>query len=232
MILKHIKSFSFLIVALGVISTGAVFLSKMDLMQHIEQAGWIGYTLIFISVISLAAGLERAFFWASCCQPFSDAERRLAKKAIESKDFNSLKCPQNSPFGRSLSIITENKDTPLKGSSIADMAMHRATRELYRFTGLLDNNSAIAPMLGILGTMIGIIQSFAGMSSGTPDTAVMVAGISVAMITTAMGLIVSIFSLLLYNFFSAKAYNTQLELADFMTEIADIIDNDSNAKNN
>lgn len=192
----------------------------MYLWTYVEQAGFIGYVMVVLSIITVTIALERKVFWLTRGKGYSENKKRETLEAFSQQDASYLEglCDA-SPFSRVAKHLWEHRT--LSREALLDMTMSRESLTLYRFNGILDNNSAIAPMIGILGTMLGIIQSFSGMKGGAPDTTVMVAGISVAMLTTAMGLIVSIFSLLFYNYFSSKAYQSQIELAEFVAEAAD-----------
>jgi biopolymer transport protein ExbB len=69
---------------------------------------------------------------------------------------------------------------------------------------ILSTCASIATLIGLIGTVLGMIRSFGAMSSGSPDTAALAAGISEALINTALGITGSAIAIIMYNFFSTK----------------------------
>ena len=193
----------------------------MHLWSYVEQAGLIGYVLVVLDVIALAIVLERLFFWTVFSKPLSSAKQVKTLANLEQgEDYIRGLDPSCQAF-KGLQLII---NTPHLTKDVAqEVALSRAVRDTSRFNPLLDTLAAVAPMLGILGTMIGIIQSFSGIAGDSPDMSVVVGGISVAMLTTAMGLIVSIKCTLFYNYFSNKAYQCQLQMEQFLKESLEVL---------
>ena len=186
---------------------------------HIEKAGWIGYVLVGLSVLSLTVIFERIMFWLSqgrslrqdakerIIEAFGAGDRDMVKEILE-----RYKGPQ----ARALEYVVEHLE--VTDDSPLDIAMGREVKATNRWLLVLEVNGGIAPMFGILGTVLGIIQSFQGMKGSTPDTGVMVSGLSVSMLTTAIGLIVAIISLVPYNVLASKAQRCQAGLAELLQE--------------
>ncbi|MFN5417004.1 MAG: MotA/TolQ/ExbB proton channel family protein [Flavobacteriia bacterium] len=70
--------------------------------------------------------------------------------------------------------------------------------------GVLSTSASVATLIGLIGTVLGMIRAFAAMSHGTPDTSALATGISEALINTAFGIFASTMAIILYNFFSTK----------------------------
>lgn len=182
--------------------------------KYISDAGPLGLVIIGLSVVAMAVVIERAWFWFFRGRPVHALQRNHWLKELK---LGSIPEPGGkSPEARALQYLFDHYHTG--DDKILDIALSREVRETNRFLSLLDTVAAAAPMLGILGTVIGIIQAFGGMKGDAPDTAVMVAGISVAMLTTAMGLIVALISLVSFNLFSARAHKRQIETAELLQE--------------
>lgn len=73
--------------------------------------------------------------------------------------------------------------------------------------GVLSTSASISVLIGLIGTVMGMIRAFAAMSHGTPDTAALATGISEALINTAFGILASTLAIIFYNFFSTKIDN-------------------------
>lgn len=69
---------------------------------------------------------------------------------------------------------------------------------------VISTSASVATLIGLIGTVLGMIRSFGAMSSGSPDTAALAAGISEALINTALGITASAIAIIMYNFFSTK----------------------------
>ncbi|MBI3940391.1 MAG: MotA/TolQ/ExbB proton channel family protein [Acidobacteria bacterium] len=118
------------------------------------------------------------------------------------------------------------KDIPGETVEASRRALERATaigvEELKRGLGTLATVGSTAPFVGLFGTTVGIINAFAGMSSGT-DTglAAVAGGISEALITTAFGLFVAIPAVWMYNYFTGKIESFVVEMDNSSSELVD-----------
>lgn len=185
------------------------------LAEQIRQAGQIGPVLVAVSIVATGVVLERGWFWFRRGKPISEFVRNAWLEA-----FRSGQRPENlspvSPEARALAFVFERREE--KDEKLLDVAISREVRETNRFLAVLETCVAIAPMLGILGTVVGIIQAFAGMKGDAPDTGVMVSGISTAMLTTAMGLIIAVPGTIVYNMLASRAHKRQTETAELLQE--------------
>jgi biopolymer transport protein ExbB len=184
------------------------------LVNVIQQAGPLGKVLVVVSILSLGVIMERGWFWFRKGRTISESARRnwlnLLRKG-KSPDAKPI-----SPEGRAVTFLYEHRSEA--DEKLLDIALSREVRETNRYLSVLDTCAAVAPMLGILGTVLGIIQAFAGMKGDAPDTGVMVSGISVAMTTTAIGLVVALVSLVAFNAYSARAHKRQTETGELLHE--------------
>ncbi|HWO41727.1 MAG TPA: MotA/TolQ/ExbB proton channel family protein [Candidatus Eisenbacteria bacterium] len=185
----------------------------LNLIQIIHRGAIATYPLIVMSIISVAVVLER--LWSlrnigattariseSISDPIKKGERDLAI-AI---------CKQNShcPAGRILMRVIEAEKLHGKesASAFAGEAMFEENQKLRKHLWILGTVASSAPFIGLLGTVIGIIKSFEEMAiSGTGGFAVVAAGISEALVATALGLGVAIIALIFYNYFQTRIAN-------------------------
>ncbi len=179
----------------------ALYVLEPDMKERIQQGGIVGYIIIAIGIISILIALERFVVLTLTGQK---VRRQL--KSDKSLD---------NPLGRIMSVYEEstNVDTETLGLKL-DEAILKEMPKIKRGLTTLALLAAIAPLLGLLGTVTGIIETFQSITLfGTGDPRVMSGGISQALVTTVMGLLVAIPVLLLHSFLSSKS-NTLIQILD------------------
>ncbi|MFH1799187.1 MAG: MotA/TolQ/ExbB proton channel family protein [Candidatus Omnitrophota bacterium] len=121
-------------------------------------------------------------------------------------------------FSAALSRVTEEKI--LIKEAIEDEAS-RAAEMLWQKLGYLADIAAIAPMVGLLGTILGMIQAFnvIAFQTGAVKPILLAGGISKAMVTTAAGLIIAVPSMIFHSFFRGKVQNVIVRLEDISTDM-------------
>jgi biopolymer transport protein ExbB len=169
------------------------------------------FVVIALLILSFVAGvfvIERFIFFLNI--NVSSAEfMKDVKKFISQNSFEKIKNYKNKkfPLQAIVTTIIDNKDKSKDEIyEIVEVVKEQQTRLLNRFIGILATISSIAPLLGLLGTVIGIIKAFAALatSSSTGGAAVVSKGVSEALVTTALGLVVAIPVLCFFNYFSNK----------------------------
>ena len=182
----------------------------IDFIDIIQKGAIATYPLIFMSVISVAVVLER--LWS--LKNISSVTLRISESLVEplrkgQRDLAVVICKQNSdcPVGRIMLNIL-NHDTsvrPEMTNSIATEAMFEEAQRLKKNLWILGTVASSAPFIGLLGTVVGIIKSFESMAvAGTGGFAVVAAGISEALVATALGLGVAIIAVIFYNYFQTR----------------------------
>ncbi len=173
-----------------------------------KAGGWLMLPIIACSIVALAIVLER--FWT--LQKERVTPKYLAARIWQwSKDGKLdenriMQIRKSSPLGRVLAsgLINQNYDREVMKESIEETGRHVAY-ELQRFLNTLGTIAAISPLLGLLGTVIGMIQVFSVITSvGVGDPGELAGGISKALITTAAGLCVAIPSLIFVRYFRRR----------------------------
>ena len=182
----------------------------LDLIQIIHQGAIATYPLIVMSVISLTVIFER--LWS--LKNIGSLTLRITESLLDplkrgQKDLAIAISRQNShcPAGRIfLSVLEKNSGEHSEvASTAAAEAMFEETQKLRKHLWILGTVASSAPFIGLLGTVVGIIKSFESMAvAGTGGFAVVAAGISEALVATALGLGVAIIALIFYNYFQSR----------------------------
>ena len=176
--------------------------------EIVKAGGWLMLPIIACSIVALAIVIER--FWT--LQKARVTPKYLAAKIWQwSKDGKLdenriMQIRKSSPLGRVLAsgLLNQNYDREIMKESIEETGRHVAY-ELQRFLNTLGTIAAISPLLGLLGTVIGMIQVFSVITSvGVGDPGELAGGISKALITTAAGLCVAIPSLIFVRYFRRR----------------------------
>lgn len=173
-----------------------------------KSGGLLMWPLLLCSIISLAIVVER--FWS--LQTKRIAPRNLVAQVwqwqksgeLDAKRMQQLRA--GSPLGRILAagLVNRQHEREVMKESIEEVGRH-VVHELERFLNTLGTIAAITPLLGLLGTVIGMIKVFTVITSqGVGDPSVLAGGISVALLTTAAGLTVAIPTLMFYRYFQGK----------------------------
>ena len=178
------------------------------MFELIESGGWLMLPILLCSVMSVAIIGER--FWSLqkkriCPSDLVSKIWQWAKhKQLDANRIASLRA--SSPLGRILAagLVNLHHDREIMKESIEETGRH-VVMELERYLNTLGTIASITPLLGLLGTVIGMIQVFTAITSvGVGNPAALAGGISQALITTAAGLSVAIPTLMFYRFFRGK----------------------------
>jgi len=182
----------------------------LDLIDIIHKGAIATYPLIILSVVSLTVVFER--LWS--LRNIGAITLRVTESILEpvkkgQRDLAIAICKQNSncPAGRIfLNILERETSARLEvANSIAAEAMFEETQKLKKHLWILGTVASSAPFIGLLGTVVGIIKSFESMAiAGTGGFAVVAAGISEALVATALGLGVAIIAVIFYNYFQTR----------------------------
>jgi biopolymer transport protein ExbB len=187
--------------------------------------GWAMVPIVLCSAVALAIVLER--FWtlrrnAVLPPGLGEEVRKWARS--RSLDANHLKTlEQNSPLGELLAsaLSVRNRPRDIIKERIEDTGRHVVHR-LQRFLNTLGTIALIGPLLGLLGTVIGLIRIFmAVMTSGVGDPLKMAGGIGEALICTASGLVVAIPAYVLHRYFRARVSGYCVDMEKQATALLD-----------
>ena len=173
----------------------------------IEAAGWPIWPLILCSVIALAIIGER--IWSlrrSVVMPRGLLERVLQEYRQNGATPEMIdRLSADSPLGQILAAGLRNVDaTPAVMKEAIEESGRAVAIELERFLTTLGTIAAIGPLLGLFGTVIGMIEIFGSQTPQGGNPLVLAHGISIALYNTAFGLVVAIPSMVFYRYFRAK----------------------------
>jgi biopolymer transport protein ExbB len=191
----------------------------------IQAAGWPIWPLILASVIALALIFER--LWSlrqSVVAPQDLVDRVLAGFKQNGLTPELLaKTAQQGPLGRILAAGLANVKSPRPVMREAIEEVGRVvTHELERFLTTLGTIAAMAPLLGLFGTVVGMIEIFGSQSSAGSNPIQLAHGISVALYNTAFGLIVAIPSMIFYRHFRATVDSLGVEMEQQAIKLVDL----------
>ena len=198
------------------------------LLNIIQAAGWPIWPLIACSVLGLALIVERfiSLKTARIAPPkLLDEAIMVSRTGVPAPDVIS-QLEQNSVLGEVLAsgfraVYSNPRVSESDLRAHLEAAGRLAAAKLQRYLGALATIASAAPLLGLLGTVIGMIEIFAsqgsdgGMGMGGGNPAQLAHGISIALYNTAFGLIVAIPALIFWRYFRARvdAYLLEMELA-------------------
>lgn len=185
------------------------------------SGGPVMLPLLACSVVALTVVIERAVFWVVLNRRSNTALLNEVMALCESGDWEAVRLKTTGARDYVIKIIItgilhrEFSMTKAMESAAADQV-----RRMRRFMGVLDTMITVAPLLGIFGTVIGIIQSFEALGATGIDRPVAVtAGIAQALITTAAGLGIAILSVIPYNFFDSLSEQAALRIEKYATSL-------------
>ena len=178
------------------------------MLELIKAGGLLMWPIILCSIIAMAIIGER--FWS--LREMKIVPKNLVAKVwqwqkvghLDKKRIQDLR--DSSPLGMVLAagLVNRNHSREIMKESIEETGRHVA-HDLERFLNTLGTIASISPLLGLLGTVIGMIKVFTVITSlGVGDPSILSEGISEALITTAAGLSVAIPSLMFHRFFRGK----------------------------
>jgi biopolymer transport protein ExbB len=202
------------------------------MVDYFYQGGPVMYPLLFCSLLSLTIIVERGLFWIR-------EKRRRDKKSLDA--FMDMIARNDLTGAKNLAENTTDCVMRVmvcgmvhREFSLRDALQMSADEEIARmrkYLPVLDTMITLSPLLGILGTVTGIIYSFKMLGTvGVEHPRMITAGIGQALITTAFGLIIAIFSLIPYNYFLSKIEKASLEIEQYGTSLEIIFEKNRNGE--
>ena len=194
--------------------------------EIIQAAGWPIWPLILTSIIGVAIILER--FWSlrkSQIIPdglIVEIKTMIKQNNLDDNKVNILK--NSSPLGDLLAVaIAKRKDSVDVIKSALDERAGIIVHNLERYLGVLVTIATVAPLLGLFGTIIGMVELFSSFTSSGHDVAVFARGISIALYNTAGGIVVAVPAMIAYRFFRSKIDNYLNEMEHHAIQIVEIL---------
>ena len=192
----------------------------------IEAAGWPIYFLLIASLVSLSLIVERLLF----LRKKNIAPPDLLEETVKALRQNGVnpqmlqKLSEESPLGRVYAAGLRNiKSSPNIMKEAIEEAGRASSHEMERFLTTLGTIASISPLLGLFGTVVGMIEICGAQNAGGSNPAELAHGISVALYNTAFGLIVAVPSMIFYRHFRAKVDSLTLEMEQLAIKMVEVI---------
>jgi biopolymer transport protein ExbB len=172
----------------------ASLVARPNLMERVQQGGIVGYLVLLLGAFGVGIAIQRLYI-------LIDVDKKVTAQ------LNSDVISTDNALGRVLSVYEENKsvDTDTLELKMAE-AVFKETPELNKGLLIIKVISVVAPLMGLLGTVTGMINTFQAITLyGTGDPKLMAGGISQALVTTVLGLTVAIPTTLLHTIVSGRS---------------------------
>jgi len=189
--------------------------------EYFLSGGPVMWPLLICSFVSLTVVIERAMFWVVLRRRSNGTLLNEIMALCESGDWEAIRLRTAGTRDYAIKvIITGILHRDFSMTKAMESAAADQVKRMRRFMGVLDTMITVAPLLGIFGTVTGIIQSFEALgATGIERPAAVTAGIAQALITTAAGLGIAIPSVILYNFFDSLCERAALRIEKYATSL-------------
>jgi len=199
------------------------------LLAILQAAGWPIWLLLIASIIALALIIERLIY----LRREKILPRQLLDEVIQVYRSGKVtsdiidKLQTNSPLGAVLAAALRNVDAPrdVMKESIEE-AGRGVAHVLERFLTTLGTIASLAPLMGLFGTVVGMIEIFGSQGAAGSNPIQLAQGISIALYNTAMGLIVAIPSMIFYRHFRGKVDALVVEMEQQAIKLVDFAHNE------
>lgn len=200
-------------------TTGGVLGSNW-LIDKFHRGGPVMWPILLVSIIGLTVVIERIFWWTG--RWFRRDPKRIEKvfTAIENGDTaeaSRLSRGSRDPVLRMMWNGLNHQHASLQGA--LQVAAGIEIKRAGRFLVVMDTLVTLAPLLGLLGTITGLIRSFSFLGNEELAVQAVTGGIAEALIATACGLGIAIFALIPFNFFTSRVSNLEFELQTAATNL-------------
>jgi biopolymer transport protein ExbB len=190
------------------------------LIDNFRKGGPIMWPILIVSIIGLTVVIERVFWWTG--RWFRRDPKRIEKvfTAIENGDIaeaSRLSRGSRDPVLRMMCNGLNHQHASLQGA--LQVAAGIEIKRAGRFLVVMDTLVTLAPLLGLLGTITGLIRSFSFLGNEELAVQAVTGGIAEALIATACGLGIAIFALVPFNFFTSRVSNLEFELQTAATNL-------------
>jgi len=190
----------------------------------VQAAGWPIWPLIFASVVALALILERLWSLRQSVVAPPDLVDRVLNEYRQNGATPELitRTAQHGPLGRILAAGLANVKSPRPViREVIEEVGRVVSHDLERFLTTLGTIAAMAPLLGLFGTVVGMIEIFGSQTAAGSNPIQLAHGISVALYNTAFGLIVAIPSMIFYRHFRATVDSLIVEMEQQAIRLVD-----------
>ncbi|MEW6590558.1 MAG: MotA/TolQ/ExbB proton channel family protein [Pseudomonadota bacterium] len=199
------------------------------MLAIIEAAGWPIWPLILASVVAVAIIIERSYSLRTkeVVPPglLLETVKSYQERGVTQELVTRL--ADGSPLGRVFAVALKNAHNSREVMKESIEESGRAvTHELDRFLTSLGTIASMAPLLGLLGTVVGMIEIFGAQTATGTNPGQLAHGISIALYNTAFGLIVAIPAMIFYRYFRAKVETLVVDMEQQAIKLVEIVHGD------
>ena len=199
------------------------------MFELIQAGGWLMAPILVCSLVAATIIIERLLALRRArvlpAQLLATLDRWLERGAVDAREVAALPLPR-SPLGRIVAagLASRGRGREILRERVEDTGRH-VVHELERFLNALGTIAAIGPLLGLLGTVAGMIKIFRVVSvQGNSNFGLLSVGIAEALVTTAAGLTVAIPSLLFYRYFQGRVDELVTRMEQDTLQLVDLLD--------
>jgi biopolymer transport protein ExbB len=200
-------------------------------IDNFRKGGPIMWPILAVSITALAVVFERIFWWLTRWMRRDPKRIEKVFTAIEAGDVaeaSRLSRDSRDPVLRMMWNGLNHQHASLQGA--LQVAAGIEIKRAGRFLVVMDTLVTLAPLLGLLGTITGLMRSFASLGNEELAVQAVTGGIAEALIATACGLGIAIFALIPFNFFTSRVSNLEFELQTAATNLEVMLEAQNNAK--
>lgn len=196
------------------------------MLALLQSAGWPVYFLLVSSIIALALIVERSLslrVGRILPRTLLDEVIHVHRSGKVSKEVLD-KLEQNSPLGRVLAAGLRNVNAPREVMKEAiEEAGHAAAHDLERFLTTLGTIASLATLMGLFGTVVGMIEIFGAQNATGANPVQLAHGISVALYNTAFGILIAMPTIFFYRHFSALVNSFIVQMEQQAVKFVDMV---------
>lgn len=193
------------------------------MLSIFRDAGWPIWPLLITSILGLALIVERLLsLRRKLIMPSGLAEQVLEMQRNNQDSPEALtRLEHHSPLGRILAEVLRHRNQPreVQRAAVEDVG-HSVAHDLNRYIPALGTVAVIAPLLGLFGTVVGMIDIFASYTPAGGDPAQLARGISVALYNTAFGILIAIPAMIAHRYLRSRADNFLNDMEQAATRLA------------
>jgi len=197
-----------------------------DLFKIVQDAGWPIWPLLFASVIALAIIMERSWKLRShLIIPSGLLQKVLGEVKGDSAEENMVaQLERHSPLGQVLAAGLKNRYASREVmKETIEEAGRVVTHQLEHYLTTLGTIASIAPLMGLFGTVVGMIAMFASQVPGSADPQMLAHGISIALYNTGFGILIAIPSMIFWRHFRAKIDGFVVEMEQQAIQLVEVL---------
>ena len=189
-------------------------------LQFFLEGGPVMWPILICALVAVAVVGERTFWWWRESQKRDPQKMEQILAALENSDLDAARRAaegSEDPVIRMIYRGLSHVHTSLQGA--LQLAAGIELKRAGRFLTVMDTLVTLAPLLGLLGTVTGLMRAFLSVGSAELSVTAVTGGIGEALIATACGLAIAIFALIPFNYFSAKVTQLQFDLETAATNV-------------